>query len=231
MVGSIIEIDYNTATTFLLPKHYSGRVPTVSVAFGWYDCDTYTYDHLKAVCTFGKPVSPTLCSGVCGSEYSSQVYELNRLCRVDDWNEPLSQFVSYCLRKLKVRNWIIVSYSDTGMHHHGYIYQACNFIYTGCTKGRTDKYSSGGKHHRHYSNMEQGEYRKVRTPKHRYIYFCTNSKKLKRIWKSSLKYPICEYPKGDNQNYVLGEFMDCKLVADETKRLEDQVYLCDTRLW
>ena len=117
MKGTIKEISYDVATRFLLPRHYSGRCPTISKAFGWYDNNT-----LKAVCTFGKPASPYLCDGVCGKEYSSNVYELNRLCRVDNWKEPLSMFVAYCLRQLKPLNLIIISYSDTAMNHHGYIY-------------------------------------------------------------------------------------------------------------
>lgn len=209
MKGSVIEIDYQTAVSFLLPKHYSGRVPTISKAFGWYDCQTYTTEHLKAVCTFGKPASPSLCVGVCGKENAASVYELNRLCRVEDWEEPLSQFVSACLRRLRPYNWIVVSYSDTGMNHHGYIYQACNFIYTGCSKERTDKYVPDGKHCRHYKEKEQGEYRLVRTAKHRYIYFCTHSKALKKKWLSELRYPICEYPKGDNNaDYTLGDYIE-----------------------
>lgn len=213
MKGSIIEIDYNMAVDFLLPKHYSGRVPSISKAFGWFDCQTYTTEHLKAVCTFGKPASPSLCVGICGKEYAHSVYELNRLCRTDDWDEPLSQFVSACLRRLRVQDWIVVSYSDTGMNHHGYIYQACNFLYTGCTKERTDKWVADGKHSRHYKNDEQGEYRKVRTAKHRYVYFCTFRKSLKREWKEALKYPVMDYPKGDNsEDYVLGDYMKEKLV-------------------
>ena len=213
MKGSIIEIDYQTAVDFLLPKHYSGRIPTISKAFGWFDGRTYTQDHLKAVCTFGKPASPSLCKGVCGEKYTANVYELNRLCRVDDWNEPLSQFVGACLRRLRIYNWIVVSYSDTGMNHHGYIYQACNFVYTGCTKMRTDKYTADGKHSRHYKNSEQGEYRKVRTAKHRYIYFCTKNKYLLKDWRECLKYPILSYPKGDNDpDYMLGDYMKDVLV-------------------
>lgn len=102
---------------------------------------------MKAVCTFSKPASHWLCIGVCGKKHSADVYELNRLCRTEDWKEPLSYFVAYCLRQLKKENWIVVSYSDTGMNHHGYIYQACNFIYTGCTKERTDIWTPKGMHH------------------------------------------------------------------------------------
>lgn len=105
-------------------------------------------------------------------------------------------------------NWIIISYSDTAMNHHGYIYQACNFIYTGCTKERTDKYVPDGKHCRHYKAEDQGKYRRVRSSKHRYVYFCTYSKKLKQEWRSKLQFPMMDYPKGDNNpDYTLGEYL------------------------
>jgi len=213
----IKEISYEVAKDFLLPRHYSGRMPNVSKAFGWYDDTT-----LMAVCTFGKPASPSLCKGVCGIEYSSSVYELNRLCRVENLNKQLSEFVGGCLRKLKPMNWIIISYSDTQMNHHGYIYQACNFLYTGATKPRTDMWTPNGKHSRHYKAKEQSGYRKVRSAKHRYIYFCTSDKKLKKQWLNSLKYPICEYPKGDNSNYVLGEYIKDVIVKDERKNKESR---------
>ena len=114
---------------------------------------------------------------------------------------------------LKKENWIIVSYSDTAMHHSGYIYQACNFIYTGKTKERTDKYTENGKHARHYDNDKQGEYRVVRSAKHRYIYFCTSNKALKKEWKENLRYPILPYPKEQNQNYILGTYQKPVLIT------------------
>lgn len=208
MKGTVEEIDYKTAVDFILPRHYSGRIPTISKAFGW-----YSKGRLVAVCTFGKPASPPLCKGICGEEYAHCVYELNRLCRIDEWEEPLSQFVSACLRRLRTENWIIVSFSDTAMNHHGYIYQACNFLYTGCTKERTDKYVPNGKHARHYKESDQGKYRKVRSAKHRYVYFCTHNKRLKKEWLNALKYPCQDYPKGDNNgDYVLGEYLKEKII-------------------
>lgn len=207
MKGRVEEIDYKTAVDFLLPKHYSGRKPQITKAFG-----LFSGNQLVAVCTFGKPASNSLCNGICGIENGKSVYELNRLCRINDWEEPLSAFVSACLRRLRAENWIVVSYSDTGMHHHGYIYQACNFIYTGCTKERTDKWTDGNKHSRHYKNEEQGKYRKIRTAKHRYVFFCTHSKALKKKWEHALKYKPMDYPKGDNENYNLGDYMKPILV-------------------
>lgn len=201
MRGKVLYLSSQEAWEFLKDKHYAGRKPQITKAFGW-EID----GKLVAVCTFGKPASPALCVGICGKEYSSNVYELNRLCRIETLQEPLSQFVGACLRRLRAENWIIVSYSDTGMHHNGYIYQACNFLYTGQTKERTDKYVEGGKHSRHYSNSEQGKYRLLRTAKNRYVYFATFSKRLKREWMEHLNYPILPYPKAENQNYILGEY-------------------------
>jgi hypothetical protein len=207
-------IDYNTAKEFLLPRHYSGRIPSISYAFGWYDEN----NNLVAVITYGKPASPSLCVGVCGETYKNDVYELNRLCRVNEWNQPLSKFVAYSLRELKKENIIIISYSDTGMNHNGYIYQACNFIYTGLTQGRTDKYTEGNKHSRHYNNENQ-HLRKIRTPKHRYIYFC-GDKGMKKLWLRALKYPIIkEYPKGENSNYTLGEYQKTQVINTQTNEI------------
>ena len=207
MKGELRFIDNKTAVDFLMPRHYSGRKPQISKSFGW-----YINNNLVAVCTFGKPASASLCNGICGKEYSHSVYELNRLCRIDELNEPISQFVSACLRRLRVENWIIVSYSDTDMNHNGYIYQACNFIYTGRTKERTDKYTEGNKHSRHYNNDNQNGLRKVRSAKHRYVFFATHDKKLKKLWQESLNYAICNFPKGENKNYVLGEYQKVKVV-------------------
>lgn len=214
MKGKIEYLTTQDATDFLLPKHYSGRKPQITKAFGW-----KIDGQLVAVCTFGKPASPTLCDGICGKENSSHVYELNRLCRIDGLDEPLSAFVSACLRRLRSEDWIIVSYADTGMSHHGYIYQACNFIYTGVTKSRTDKYT-GAKHSRHYDKESPQVFRQIRTAKHRYVYFATFDRRLKRQWGESLRYPQQPYPKGDNQNYILGEFFTPQLikVGDQHER-------------
>lgn len=211
MKGRVEFIDSKTAEEFLLPRHYSGRLPCISQAFGW-----YFGDELKAVCTFGKPASPAPCKGVCGEKWANNVYELNRLCRTEDLEEPLSSFVSARLRRLRANDWIIISYSDTGMSHHGYIYQACNFIYTGCTKERFDRYT-GEKHARHYDQFEDVGLRQVRTAKHRYVYFCTHKYSLRKAWERDLKWIPEPYPKGDNKNYVLGEYQKPIIVDSKTR--------------
>ena len=207
MNGEVRKIEYKDAVDFLLPKHYSGRIPSISFAFGW-----YIENNLVAVCTFGKPASPQLCYGICGKELQDKVYELNRLCKIDELNLQISEFVATCLRRLSGLDLIIVSYSDVEMNHHGYVYQATNFIYTGATKQRTDKYTDGNKHSRHYSNENQNGIRKVRSSKHRYVYFATIDKKIKREYLQKLKYNILPYPKGENKNYILGDYLKPKLI-------------------
>jgi hypothetical protein len=201
-------IDYRTAVDFLLPRHYSGRIPSISYAFGW-----YIDNELKAVCTFGKPASPFLCRGICGKEYAELVYELNRVCRVDDFEKPLSHFISRCLRELSQKNLIIVSYSDMEMEHHGYLYQACNFIYTGKTKARTDKYTLGNKHSRHYKSKEQVGLRRVRSAKHRYVFFAMRNKKIKKQAKDNMAYETLPYPKGNNKRYRLGDYLQPRIIG------------------
>lgn len=181
---------------WLLHKHYAKRIPSISYAFGLYENST-----LQGVCTFGKPASPFICIGICGADYSDFVYELNRLCVTTNLeNNVLSFFVASALKSLS-DNMILVSYADTAYGHHGYIYQATNWIYTGQTKPMRDKQIVGnGTHARHNNIYEQGgEWEWVdRSIKHRYVFFVG---KQRKEFRRNLKYPVLPYPKGDNRRY------------------------------
>jgi len=205
---SVRQIESRLAHDFILTKHYAQRLPSISYAFG-----LYKNNELVGVCTIGKPASPFLCIGICGKKYASKVYELNRLITVDGLpKNTLSWFVSRVLRALRQEDLVIVSYADTGMGHHGFIYQACNFLYTGMTKERTDKYTPNNKHSRHYTD-EYNHLRKVRTAKHRYVYF-TNPKN--KALREALRYEVLPYPKGDNSYYRLGDRMKVKIINTKT---------------
>lgn len=206
----IKEIGKDIYEEWILKKHYAQRMPSISFAYG-----LFLNDKVIGVCTIGKPASNSLCEGVLGKEYKSKVYELNRLISEDNLcKNTLSYFLSNVLKRLKEKDIILISYADSGMNHCGYIYQATNWIYTGKTKERTDKYTPNGKHSRHYTE-EYNHLRKVRTSKYRYVYFCTN-KKNKKEYLKELKYEICEYPKEENKNYVLGERIKTKIFNKET---------------
>lgn len=205
------EIDHKDAIEFLLPRHYSGRAPIVSFAFG-----VYEGGKLVAVCTYGKPGSPMPCL-LCGEENAPYVYELNRLCREKSYDKPLSQFVAWTLRQLSTRNLIIISYSDMGMSHHGYIYQACNFLYTGLTSSSLDLVKSIGAHARSVKpeDRKSANLLKVRrTEKHRYVYFACD-KWHKKLFKSALTYPVLPYPKGDNMGDYSFGFVYKPVVVEE----------------
>lgn len=209
------QISKSDAIDFLLPRHYSGRKPQISYSFGVVDEKT---NNLVAVCTFGMPANHYLTTGLAGEKYKNSVYELNRLCREPSYSEPLSKFVSWCLRQLKSKNIYVVSYSDMAMNHHGYIYQALNFIYTGATKERTDIYCGKRKHSRHYTEDDKNRtIRLKRFSKHRYVYICAKNKYIKREMLQNIKYPILPYPKGDNsKDYILGNYLKDTLIDKNT---------------
>lgn len=192
---------------FILHLHYAQRMPPISYAFG-----LYKEGGLVGVCTFGQPASRPLCVGLLGEEHADKVLELNRLVVKEGLPDNcLSWFLSRALRALNRKPLAVVSFADEGAGHQGYIYQATNFIYTGVSPGRTDKYMPGNRHPRHYTE-EYSHLRKVRTPKHRYVWFSRAGRGLRR----HLKYPEMEYPKGENRRYELGSRIKTKIINTET---------------
>ena len=184
---------------WLLYKHYARRIPSISYAFG-----LYYNSELIGICTFGSPPSNSLCIGICGEKHKSKVMELNRLCLHDHKIKNLtSYFLSNCL-KLIPKNKIIVSYADTSKNHHGYIYQATNFIYTGLSAKRTERYDINNPQKHSKTATESMNYYDLavrdRPQKHRYVIF-TGTRKQKKILKKALNYKIMPYPKGNNKNY------------------------------
>lgn len=191
---NVKRISYNDAKPFILNIHYARRMPCIQYAFGLFEGK-----NLIGVVTYGQPASPALCKGIAGEHNKKNVLELNRLVILPQYNggNKGSFLVGKSLKMLPNRRFI-VSYADFGgWHHIGYVYQATNWLYTGMTKPRTDKYSNG--HSRHYDANEKR--RQIRTAKHRYVYLVGN-KKEKREMLKELKYPvISEYPKGDTRHY------------------------------
>ena len=178
---------------WIMKLHYAKRMPSISYAFGLYD-----NKELTGVVTYGSPASPSLCIGVCGPECKDMVIELNRLCLLHNKKNEASYLVANSL-KLLPKPMIVVSYADTSMNPTGYVYQACNFIYTGKTVARTDV-DTGDKHSRHYQGLDMSK-RKQRYEKHRYIYFL-GSKKDRRDLRKKLRYEEQSYPKTASEKYI-----------------------------
>jgi hypothetical protein len=148
--------------------------------------------------------------GAVGEGYTGKFIELNRLVVNDGLpRNALSFFVSRCLKMLPTP-MVIISYADGGMGHHGYIYQATNWIYTGLSKPHVDwlPYNDTGAHPRTISQVSVKEWREKttlvkveRARKHRYFMFLGDKREVRKM-KKDLKFPIVkEYPKGDNTRY------------------------------
>jgi hypothetical protein len=191
---TVLPIKPEEAYPWILQKHYAKRVPQISYAFGLYEDK-----QLKGVVTYGMPASPFICMHLCGPEYRDHVIELNRLCLQDNKKNEASFLVANSL-KLLPKPKIVVSYADMGIGHIGYVYQACNFLFTGLSADRVDKISSDNKHSRHAKDATQ----KIRrSRKYRYVYF-VGSKQDKKKFVNLLRYEVLPYPKGDNKKYDAG---------------------------
>lgn len=198
-------------------KHYAKRIPSVSYAYG-----LYKNKFIIGICSYGRPVAHTLVKYAFAGKFQDTFLELNRLV-VDEGLEKnvLSFFVSQTLKKLQTPS-VVVSYADSSQHHHGYIYQATNWIYTGLSKKFKD-YAVIGLEHMHHSSIEDSVgrydknkninkhdllkekygdrlYMKERARKHRYFYVLGNKKQRKEMIKN-LAYTVEPYPKGNNKKY------------------------------
>lgn len=183
---TVKKIESKEAHPFILNIHYAKRLPSISYAYGLFEDD-----ELIGIVTYGSPASAPLCRGLMGDEFKHKVIELNRLCLKYNRKNEASYLVSNSI-KLLPKDKAIVSYADTAQSHQGIVYQACNFLFTGTTKPRTDMAAKDGKHPRHHSGDRTN--RVYRSAKHRYVYL-HGSKTQKRQMLSNLKYSIYNYPK------------------------------------
>ena len=177
-------------------------------SFGLYD----EYRKLQGVCTFGMPTRMfNNGDAVFGGKLNIQTLELNRLVVNDALGKNvLSFFISKCLLMLP-KPLCVVSYADSNAGHHGYIYQATNWIFTGKTEPRSKFVDINGKdvHERtiwsRYGDEQKalasGQIIKSRQEgKYRYFQFL-GTKEEKENMLSLLSYSVQQYPKGQNSRY------------------------------
>jgi len=212
---NVVPITRQEYLPFLIDVHYAGRSPSVSFSYG-----LVVDGALEGVVTYGTPSSAPLRVGVAGDAYKGNIIELNRLCLLSNRKNHASLLVAKSLRMLGGER-IVVSFADTSQGHVGYVYQACNFLYTGLSAKRTD-WKVRGLEHLHGQTIadefrgtpnraaamreKYGDdfYLAPRARKHRYIYI-TGGKRFRRDAKSSLRYPLQPYPKTTNNNPTQGD--------------------------
>ena len=112
--------------------HYSRTLPAgKTVRFGAWEAGRYI-----GVVIYSRGATPVL-----GARYGMTQLECVELTRVAlrEHETPVSQIVAASLRQLRATNpglRLVVSFADPGEGHHGGIYQAGNWIYTGSMEQR-----------------------------------------------------------------------------------------------
>lgn len=210
MEKEVRKIERKDTLDWLINIHYAKRIPTIIHSFG-----LFINNELKGVITYGNPPGSNVCNCICGDNFRKEVLELNRLVLIENKKNYASFLVGNSL-KLLPKPSLIISYADINFNHHGFIYQATNFIYTGKAKGREKFIDENNKDIPERTltaqykkiNMPRSEYLiknnitlTKQLPKHRYVYINAN-KKDKKLRKKEFKLPIKPYPKGDNKNYT-----------------------------
>lgn len=203
-------IDSYLCKEWCLKKHYAKRLPPIEYSFGLFDDSGI----IQGVVTYGTPVANAL-REIFSPSY--RLIELNRLVINEGLEKNiLSFFVSQSIILLP-KPLSLVSYADTSQNHHGYIYQATNWIYTGLSAEFKD-YMVKGMEHLHGASifdMSRGKenrvewlkqkfgdklYMKDRPRKHRYFMFIGNKRDVTKM-KIMLPYKVEPYPKGENKRY------------------------------
>ena len=201
---NVYKITAKEAKPWILKKHYARRKPQIKYAFG-----LYKNKEIVGVCTFGHMSIPQ--EEQRWKPY--QLYELNRLITEDNLEKnALSYFVSQCIKQMP-KPCVLISYADLNKGHHGYIYQATNWIYTGLgAKGIKSYIMKDGtvKHSRHDDKIDMDDVKEIKKSKKgkaRYYYFVGNKRDKKKMRSMLEKRKHIEekpYPKGDNKEYDTG---------------------------
>jgi hypothetical protein len=191
----------------VIQHHYLHRWQNATYCFGI--LDTENANKIVGVLTVACPASWTLRAGAVGEtkeeslkpdSKASHVFELNRLWlsdslpvtkveKVDPKTGKVtihrhgveSKFIGWCLRELKSIDplMVLVSFADTKAEHHGTVYQATNWIYTGVVGGQKDKTKAGVF---------------IRSRKHRYVWFADPAR-MRDMKDGKMKWRPLPYPR------------------------------------
>lgn len=203
-------IDSYLCKEWCLKKHYAKRLPPIEYAFGLFNNEGI----LNGIVTYGTPVSNTL-RNLWNGEF--KLMELNRLVINEGLEKNVLSFLVGNSLNILPKPMVVASYADTSQNHHGYIYQATNWIYTGLSAPFKDYYVKGMEHLHNGTimDMSRGQENRVewlrqkfgnelimidRPRKHRYFIFIGNKRDCKKM-KQMLPYEIQQYPKGENKRY------------------------------
>lgn len=114
------------ATELVRDFHYSRRLPgNIQMVGTWHKAGGLFGDSGDAIAAIFFSIPPT--------RWSEDVWELSRLVRRPDCQEPLTKLISQSIDFLKKTRPVdlIISFADWTQQHHGGIYQAASWNYAG----------------------------------------------------------------------------------------------------
>lgn len=218
-------VNKSVAKDIIVNNHYSGIWTKVSYALGLFyqSADEHRFfsgvnEKLIGVACYGDPIGRNTGASISDMLERDTVLELTRLFVFDGYGSNIeSWFVGQTfqwLRENTPKIKALISYSDPKVGHKGTIYQATNWIYQGNKIRWSDSWSFkwseidewqhgrtifpyyGTNDPKKIQTMVTSPFWIKREPqKHRYVYFLTKDKKLKKELIKSLKHEIFPYPK------------------------------------
>jgi hypothetical protein len=125
--------EFDEAESLCKSFHYSGSFPAIPVLCGTWHVDGGLWGdagEAVAACVFALPPC----------RWSEPILELQRLVRKENVAESLTRLISLTVNAVhKRRSYdLLVSYADPGHLHHGGIYQAASWFYSGCREPRME---------------------------------------------------------------------------------------------
>ncbi|WP_343347626.1 hypothetical protein WJT74_05105 [Sphingomicrobium sp. XHP0239] len=109
--------------------HYTGKMPNSGVKIGVWEDDKFI-----GVILFGVGAANATNGKAYGLARSHEIAELQRVALKAGHAYPVSKYVSIAIRMLRKQSpklRMLISFADPAQGHHGGIYQAGNWIYTG----------------------------------------------------------------------------------------------------
>ena len=223
-------VNKSVAKDIIVNNHYSGIWTKVSYALGlFYQSDdehqffSGVNEKLIGVACYGDPIGRNTGASISDMLDRDTVFELTRLFVFDGYGSNIeSWFVAQTFQWLrdntpKIR--ALISYSDPKVGHKGTIYQATNWIYQGNKIRWSDSWSFkwseidewqhgrtifpyyGTNDPKKIQTMVTSPFWIKREPqKHRYVYFLTKDKKVRKQLIKSLKHETFSYPKESEEH-------------------------------
>lgn len=237
------EVSSDLAKRYIIKYHYSHICNQVVLAVGH-----YFKDELVNLICFNYPTGRLQCQEVIEGGSNANVMELSRMISLEPKPKNCETYcISRALRYLKKKMpniEVVISYADNEMGHHGYCYQACNFIYYGESVAHDIVHIDGKRVHtrtifNQYNTNSIVALRKIlgKSPngeekltvkkgftKNRYYIVLANDKRERRDIEKRIKVKSFPYPKGDNSRYDLDTITEFTNTNTSDTKLDDNIY-------